>query len=303
MVVIAALYHFTDLPDVIAMHARYQSLCTDLGIRGTLLFAHEGINGTIAGSRESIDTLITTLKNDARFNGLECKESFSEKMPFYRLKVRLKSEIVTLRMPEANPGKIVGTYVDPKDWNALISDPDVVILDTRNDYEVKIGTFKNAINPETNVFVEFPKYVREKLDAPKNKKVAMFCTGGIRCEKASSFMKLEGYEEVYHLKGGILKYLEEIPMEESLWEGSCFVFDQRVSVEHGLEQGEHKLCFGCRMPLSPEECLSEHYVEGVECHHCYDKLSDKARHANSERQRQIMIAKTQNKQHIGSSQT
>ncbi|MDP3371876.1 MAG: rhodanese-related sulfurtransferase [Candidatus Paracaedibacteraceae bacterium] len=299
MVVIAALYHFTDLPDVLKVHEKFKNLCTNLGIKGTLLFAHEGINGTVAGTREAIDELLATLKSDNRFEGMEYKESTSDEMPFYRLKVKLKNEIVTLRVPEANPHHMAGTYVDPKDWNALISDPDVIVLDTRNDYEVKIGTFENAVNPETDVFVQFPSYVREKLNAPKNKKIAMFCTGGIRCEKASSFMKLEGYEEVYHLKGGILKYLEEVPQEESLWKGDCFVFDQRVSVGHGLTQGEYKVCFGCRMPLSPEECLSEHYVEGVECHLCYDKITAKARHANVERQKQIVIAKSQNKQHIG----
>ncbi len=225
MVVIAALYHFTDLHDCESWYQRLKDLCTDLNIKGILLLAPEGINGTIAGSRESIDTLLGTLKNDERFSKLAHKESFTDKMPFFRLKVRLKSEIVTMRMPEANPSKIVGTYVDPKDWNTLISDPDVVVLDTRNDYEVKIGTFKRALNPKTDVFVEFPNYVRQNLDVTQNKKVAMFCTGGIRCEKASAFMKHEGFEEVYHLKGGILKYLEEVPKEESLWEGECFVFD------------------------------------------------------------------------------
>jgi len=299
MIVIAALYHFTDLPDVEVVHSNLKRLCTDLKMKGILLLAPEGINGTVGGTRDAIDTFLMTLKSDARFTGLTYKESFAEEMPFYRLKVRLKSEIVTLRMPEANPNKIVGTYVDPKDWNALISDPDVVVLDTRNDYEVKIGAFKNTVNPKIDVFVEFPNYVREKLGAPKSKKIAMFCTGGIRCEKASAFMKLEGYEEVYHLKGGILKYLEEIPQEESLWEGACFVFDQRVSVGHGLIQGDYKPCYGCRMPLSPEERLSSHYIEGIQCHHCHDKLSEKSILGNYERQRQILLAKSKQKSHIG----
>lgn len=299
MVVIAALYHFTDLHDVTEVHAKLKELCTNLKMKGILLLAPEGINGTVGGTREAIDTFLTTLKSDARFADLAHKESFADEMPFYRLKVRLKKEIVTMRTPEANPSKMVGTYVDPKDWNALISDPDVVVLDTRNDYEVQIGTFKNAVNPETEVFVDFPNYVREKLAAPKSKKIAMFCTGGIRCEKASAFMKLEGYEEVYHLKGGILKYLEEVPQEESLWEGDCFVFDQRVSVKHGLSQGDYKPCYGCRMPLSPEERLSPHYVEGIHCHHCHDKLSEKSILGNYERQRQILLARKNQKQHIG----
>ncbi len=268
-------------------------------MKGILLLAPEGINGTVGGTREAIDTFLITLKSDSRFADLSHKESFAEEMPFYRLKVRLKNEIVTMRMPEANPSKIAGTYVDPKDWNALISDPDVVVLDTRNDYEVQIGTFKNALNPKTEVFVDFPAYVRDKLEAPKSKKVAMFCTGGIRCEKASAFMKLEGYEEVYHLKGGILKYLEEVPKEESLWEGDCFVFDQRVSVGHQLIQGDYKPCYGCRMPLSPEERLSPHYIEGIQCHHCHDKLSEKSIRGNYERQRQILLARKEQRKHIG----
>jgi UPF0176 protein len=299
MIAITALYHFTDLPDVVDVHKKLKDLCTDLKIKGILLLAPEGINGTVAGTKEAIDIFLTTLKSDNRFKHISHKESYSEEMPFYRLKVRLKTEIVTLRIPEANPNKMVGKYVDPKDWNTLISDPDVVVLDTRNDYEVKIGTFKNAVNPETEKFVDFPNYVREKLNVPKAKKVAMFCTGGIRCEKASAFMKLEGYEEVYHLKGGVLKYLEEIPAQESLWEGDCFVFDQRVSVGHGLSQGHYQMCYGCRMPLSQEECLSEHYIEGIQCHHCHDKLSEKSKKGNYERQRQILLARKKQQQHIG----
>ncbi len=299
MIIIAALYHFTDLHDCESWHQRLKDLCTDLKIKGILLLAPEGINGTIAGNRDAIDTLLSTLKSDNRFSELAHKESFADKMPFFRLKVRLKSEIVTMRMPEAKPSKIVGTYVDPKDWNAVISDPDVIVLDTRNDYEVKIGTFKGALNPKTDVFVEFPDYVRKNLDITKNKKVAMFCTGGIRCEKASAFMKYEGFEEVYHLKGGILKYLEDVPKEESLWEGECFVFDNRVSVNHDLMPGDHVSCYACRMPLSPEERLSEHYIEGIQCHYCHDVLTDKARKGNMERQRQVVLAAERHQQHIG----
>ena len=210
MIVIVALYQFTDLPDVTEVHAKLKNLCTDLKMKGVLLLAAEGINGTVAGTREAIDTFLATLKSDQRFAGIAHKESYADEMPFYRLKVRLKKEIVPLRMPEANPSKMVGTYVEPKDWNALISDPDVILVDTRNDYEVKIGAFKNTINPEIDVFVDFPNYVRENLSEFKHKKIVTFCTGGIRCEKATAFMKLEGFEEVYHLKGGILKYIYSI---------------------------------------------------------------------------------------------
>ena len=299
MIVIVALYHFTDLPDVEDVHKKFKILCTDLRLKGILLLATEGINGTIAGTREDIDVFLNTLRQDARFDGVNIKESYAETIPFYRLKVRLKKEIVTLRVPEVSPQKIAGTYVEPKDWNQLISDPDVVVLDTRNTYEVNIGTFKNAINPETDDFVDFPSYVREKLNVPKDKKIAMFCTGGIRCEKASSFMKLEGYEEVYHLKGGVLKYFEEVPAQQSLWEGECFVFDQRVSVKHDLAPGDYFPCYGCRTPLAPQDRLSEHYIEGIQCHHCFDKLSEKTKKGNFERQRQILLAKEKNIQHIG----
>ena len=232
---VTALYHFTRLADYEQLKAPLQNMCELLGIKGTLLLAYEGINGTIAGTDNAINQLLDFLKADPRLATLEHKESRAEKMPFYRMKTRLKREIVTMGVDGIDPNNVVGTYVDPKDWNDLISDPDVVLIDTRNDYEVEIGTFKGALNPDTQTFREFPQWVEDNRDKLKKPKVAMFCTGGIRCEKASSFMKLNGFDDVYHLKGGILKYLETQPQDGSLWEGDCFVFDQRVAVKHGLE--------------------------------------------------------------------
>ena len=233
-IVVAALYKFVHLPDFAERREPILDYCVTQGIKGTILLAEEGINGTIAGSRAAIDAVLTFLRSDPRLTDLEHKESIADTHPFERMKVKLKQEIVPLGVPEIDPNQKVGTYVTPEEWNEIISDPDVVVIDTRNDYEVQIGTFKGAINPQTKAFREFPDYVRQHLDPSKHKKVAMFCTGGIRCEKASSFMLEEGFEEVYHLKGGILKYLEEVPTQKSLWEGECFVFDQRVAVRHGL---------------------------------------------------------------------
>ena len=242
--IVAALYKFAKLPDYRAMQPGLLDFCIAQEIKGTLLLAEEGINGTVAGSRQGIDALLAFLRSDARLADLEHKESVAGKMPFYRMKVRLKKEIVTLGVPGISPSKKVGTYVAPEDWNALISDPDVVLIDTRNAYEYDIGTFRGALDPHTATFREFPAYVSNNLDPARHKKVAMFCTGGIRCEKASSFMLEQGFEDVYHLQGGVLKYLEKVPAEQSLWEGECFVFDQRVAVGHGLEPGKHD------MPLS-----------------------------------------------------
>jgi UPF0176 protein len=299
MVVVAALYHFAQLPDCAALQTKLKTLCDANGIKGILLLAEEGINGTVAGTREAIDLLLATIRSDERLAALAHKESFAETMPFYRMKVRIKKEIVTLNRPEANPAITVGTYVDPKDWNALISDPDVVLLDTRNDYEVNIGTFKNAVNPNTETFVEFPEFVESNFDPKKHKKVAMFCTGGIRCEKASAYMLQAGYENVYHLKGGILKYLEQVPQDESMWEGNCFVFDHRVSVGHGLALTDDSTCYGCRRPLTAADRESEHYKEGEHCHHCFDQLTEKSKKRNAERQKQVMLAKQRNMAHIG----
>ncbi|MDG1073657.1 MAG: rhodanese-related sulfurtransferase [Methylophilaceae bacterium] len=295
----AALYKFVNLPDYQALQAPILETCVAHHIKGTILLALEGINGTIAGKAEDVHAVLAYLRQDTRFSDLEHKESYADHHPFYRMKVKLKKEIVTMGVSGVDPNLVVGTYIKPEDWNAIISDPDVIVLDTRNDYETHIGTFKGAIDPKTTTFREFPKYVAEHLDKTKNKKVAMFCTGGIRCEKASSFMKQQGFEEVYHLQGGILKYLETVPKEESLWEGECFVFDQRVGVKHGLEVGDYDQCYACRMPLSPEELKSEQYTAGISCPHCYDKTTEAKKAALTERQKQVLLAKQRGEAHIG----
>lgn len=295
----AALYKFVSLPDYKTLQQPILDACLKHNIKGTILLAQEGINGTIAGNPDDIHAVLAYLRQDARLSGLEHKESYADEHPFYRMKVKLKKEIVTMGVPEVNPNHVVGTYVRPEDWNNIISDPDVIVLDTRNDYETHIGTFKGAIDPKTTTFREFPKYVEQHLDKTKHKKVAMFCTGGIRCEKASSYMKQQGFEEVYHLQGGILKYLETVPKEQSLWEGECFVFDQRVGVKHGLEVGEYDQCYACRMPLSPEELKSEKYTPGISCPYCYDKTSEQKKAALTERQKQVLLAKARGESHIG----
>lgn len=275
------------------------ALCNKYGIKGTLLLAQEGLNGTVAGSREGIDALLQHLRSDRRLADIDHKESYAVTMPFYRMKVRLKKEIVTLGVPGIDPSKKVGTYVPPMKWNALITDPDVILVDTRNAYEYEIGTFKGALDPHTETFREFPEFVHNNLDPAKHKKVAMFCTGGIRCEKASAYMLEQGFAEVYHLQGGILKYLEEVPIEESLWEGECFVFDQRVAVKQGLELGDYTLCHACRHPVSPEDKLSPRYQEGISCSHCHETLSDEKRHSAAERQKQVELALQRGDMHIG----
>ena len=238
-IVVCAMYKFVTLEDYEAMRQPLLDTMIKNNVKGTLLLANEGINGTVAGSREGVDALLAYLKSDSRLADIDYKESYHQEMPFYRSKVKLKKEIVTLGIEEIDPNKVCGKYVEPKDWNALISDPETILVDTRNDYEIEIGTFKNAINPSTETFREFPEYVDKNLDPKKHKKVAMFCTGGIRCEKSTALMKAKGFDEVYHLKGGILKYLEEVPKEESMWEGECFVFDSRVAVNHDLEKGSY----------------------------------------------------------------
>jgi UPF0176 protein len=249
--------------------------------------------------------LLRFLKNDSIFEGhfknLSHKESWSDKHPFYRMKVKLKKEIVTLGVAGVSPTKMVGHYVKPQDWNALILDPEVVLIDARNDYEYAIGTFKNAVNPKTNTFREFPEYVKTHFDPKKHKKVAMFCTGGIRCEKASSFMMSEGFNEVYHLEGGILKYLEEVKTEESLWQGECFVFDQRVAIKHGLEMGDYDQCYACRYPLSADDMKSEKYTPGISCPHCYNQHTPEKLQSLTERQKQVILAKERGFSHIGAS--
>lgn len=302
----AALYKFVSLPDYQAMQAPILEACQRNHIKGTLLLAEEGINGTIAGLPDDVHHVLDFLRTDSlfanKFANLEHKESFSDEHPFYRMKVKLKKEIVTLGVPGVSPTKKVGTYVKPEDWNALISDPDVILIDTRNDYEVDIGTFKGAVDPKTTTFREFPEYVAKHFDPTKHKKVAMFCTGGIRCEKASSYMMDQGFEEVFHLQGGILKYLETVPEAQSLWQGECFVFDQRVAVKHNLEVGDFDQCYACRHPLSPTEMQSEQYTAGVSCPYCYHKLSAEKRASLTERQKQVTLAKQRGATHIGEKQ-
>jgi UPF0176 protein len=270
---VAALYRFVTLEDLLALQKEIKGVCDEHDICGTLLLAPEGINGTIAGKGKAIDVIIDLLDEKTGIKSASLKYSRAEERPFRRMKVRLKKEIVTLKAPEANPNELVGTYVNPEDWNSLIDDPEVTLVDTRNDYETAVGIFKGAIDPNIETFTEFKGYVHENMDPKKQKKVAMFCTGGIRCEKASSYMLAHGFEEVYHLKGGILKYLEEVPAEESQWEGDCFVFDRRVAVGQDLEESPYQLCYGCRFPLSPEDLESNAYEKGVSCPHCVDKLT------------------------------
>ncbi|MFB9947423.1 rhodanese-related sulfurtransferase [Rhizobium puerariae] len=297
---VAALYHFARFERYESFRDPLQDFCTENGIRGTLLLAREGINGTVAGSDEAIARLLAYLRSQPEFAKLEHKESRASKMPFLRMKVRLKKEIVTMGVEDIDPNRIVGTYVDPRDWNALISDPDTIVIDTRNDYETAIGIFKGAVDPKTRTFREFPDWVKNNPGLHNKPKIAMYCTGGIRCEKATAFMKEQGFEDVYHLKGGILKYLEDVPQEESLWEGACFVFDERVSVEHGLKEGNHRLCHACRNPITAEEITSPYYEEGVSCSNCYHTRTEEDRLRYRQRQHQIALARKRGQKHIGS---
>ena len=298
-IVVCALYKFVTLENYQAMRQPIHDVMEKNHVRGTLLLANEGINGTIAGSRHAIDTVITWLKSDPRLIELECKESITSVIPFNRTKVKLKKEIVTMGIEGIDPKQVVGTYVNAQDWNSLIDDPEVLVIDTRNDYEFKVGTFKNAINPNTQSFREFPQYVKENLDSDKHKKVAMFCTGGIRCEKSTAFLKQQGFDEVYHLKGGILKYLEEMPIESTLWEGECFVFDERVTVNHHLEKGSYDQCNACRLPITEVDKISDKYQQGVSCPHCFDKVTLEQRARFSEREKQMALAKKRGESHLG----
>tara|TARA_Y100001934_G_C12303409_1_gene751172 strand:- start:363 stop:1313 length:951 start_codon:yes stop_codon:yes gene_type:complete len=298
-IVVAALYKFVRLDDFEQLREPLLTLMLAQNVRGTLLLASEGINGTIAGPRAGIDTVLGWLREDPRLADLEHKESFHDEHPFLRTKVKLKKEIVTMGVEGIDPNRTVGTYLSPQEWNAVISDPETILIDTRNDYEVEVGTFRGAINPETRTFREFPDYVKETLDPAKRKKVAMFCTGGIRCEKSTAYLKEQGFEEVYHLKGGILKYLEEMPREDSLWEGECFVFDERVTVDHDLNPGEFDQCHACRRPISDEDKASEKFQLGVSCPKCYDESSPEQKARFAERQKQIELARARGRQHRG----
>ncbi len=301
-----AFYQFVSLKNIEQLQASILKFCQKNKIKGTILLATEGINGTISGQENDIYKFLEFIKTDpflkGYFKNLEHKESWASINPFYRMKVRLKKEIVALGVERISPAEKVGQYVNPEDWNKLITDPNTIVIDTRNNYEVDIGTFKNSINPQTESFREFPSFVGKNLKDDKKKKVAMFCTGGIRCEKATSLMLEEGFEDVYHLKGGILKYLENIPKEKSLWEGECFVFDQRVAVTHGLDEGQYDQCYACRHPLSPKELESDQYTKGISCPYCFNKLSDKKKAGVIERQKQIMLSKSKGENHIGDNQ-
>jgi len=298
---VAALYRFASFNQPELLQPQIAAWCAEHGLKGTILVATEGVNGTVAGSEAGIDAVVAHLRTLPGCAELDVKYSHANEMPFYRMKVRLKKEIVTLGVDGIDPKREVGTYVQPEDWNALISDPDTVLIDTRNDYEVAIGTFEGAVDPRTKSFSEFPEWFRthrEELAAGKTK-FAMFCTGGIRCEKSTAFLKAEGINDVYHLEGGILRYLENIPETESKWQGECFVFDERVSVKHGLALGEMELCHACRRPISQEDKASAHFIEGVACPACYAERTDEDRARFAERQKQIALAKKRGKQHIG----
>ncbi len=296
-IVVAALYKFVALPDYVALRQPLLDTLLAQDIKGTLLLAEEGINGTVSGSRTAIDALLAWFRQDARLADIDHKESYCAEQPFYRTKVKLKKEIVTLGVPGVDPNRQVGQSVEPRDWNALISDPEVLLIDTRNDYEVAIGTFEGAVDPKTRSFREFPAYIKAHFDPSRHKKVAMFCTGGIRCEKASSYMLGEGFEAVYHLKGGILKYLEDVPQAQSKWRGDCFVFDNRVTVRHDLAAGDYDQCHACRTPVSVADRQSAHYVPGISCPHCWDSLPEKTRASARERQKQIELARQRNQPH------
>ncbi len=298
MFTVAALYHFTRFEDPAALKPPLAELCEASGVRGTLLLAREGINGTIAGSRAGVDAVLAHIRALPGCADMEWKQSAAREMPFRKLKVRLKREIVTMGQPDVDPRARVGHYVEPADWNDLIRDPEVAVIDTRNDYEVAIGSFEGAVDPNTQSFGQFPAWWEANKARFHNKKIAMFCTGGIRCEKSTNWLLAQGVEEVYHLKGGILKYLEEVPADGSTWQGECFVFDGRVSVGHGLVEGPHELCHACRRPILPEDRARPEYEQGVSCHHCVNETSDSDKARFRERQRQIELAKARGESHL-----
>jgi len=296
---VAALYRFVRLEDYENLRDPLLEFCEARGIRGTLLLAGEGINGTIAGTQQAISELLAYLRRDDRLADLDCKFSYNTDRPFLRMKVKLKKEIVTMGRPGIDPNQCVGRYASPEEWNALVDDPDCLVIDTRNNYEVEIGTFKDAINPNTTSFREFPEWVEENLDPNKHKKVAMFCTGGIRCEKSTSLLVSMGFEDVWHLQGGILNYLENTPVEQTRWDGECFVFDSRVSVDHHLQKGSYDQCYACRFPIDDTHKASELYVPGVSCPRCHDAHSEQQKQRFKERQKQISLAKARGEAHIG----
>ena len=297
---VAAFYQFVPLEDIEGLQQDIRRTCQHSSILGTILLAHEGINGTVAGPADELGTLFAFLNQYPGMTGLNKKVSYCDRNPFYRLKVRLKKEIVTLGVEGIDPRKLVGEYIAPERWNELISQPDVRLIDTRNDYEVGLGTFSGAENPETQSFRDFPAWVEANLDIEKDKKVAMFCTGGIRCEKSTALLKELGYKNVYHLEGGILNYLETVPVDESMWQGDCFVFDNRVTVDHDLAEGHYELCSACRMPLSEEDRQSPKFEKNVSCPRCFDRLTPERRASLEERGRQIELAAARGEKHLGS---
>ncbi len=299
-IVIMALYKFIDRPNFVRHKKPIEDFCKGQGIKGTLLLAREGINGTVAGSQDAIDALLSFLQGPMNLGSIEYKRSYDIAMPFHRMKVKLKKEIVTIGKNEADPNQQTGVFVKPEDWNALISSPDVILVDTRNEYEISIGTFKNAENPHTVSFREFPDFVEKNLDPSAHKKIAMFCTGGIRCEKASSYMLAHGFENVYQLEGGILKYLETVPEDKSLWIGECFVFDNRVTVDHQLQKGHYDLCHACRQPINDADKTSPKYEKNISCPYCFDTLTEEKRQRVSERAKQMDLAKARGQVHLGS---
>jgi UPF0176 protein len=299
-IVVCAMYKFVTLEKYWLLRQPLHRVMENNGVRGTLLLAHEGVNGTVAGSREGVDKVLAWLRTDPRLANIDTKESYTDRPPFNRTKVKLKKEIVTMGIEDIDPRRVVGTYVKPADWNRLISDPEVILIDTRNDYEFQVGTFKNAVNPKTESFREFPQFVKDNLDPARHRKVAMFCTGGIRCEKSTAYLKAQGFEEVYHLQGGILKYLEDVPVDNSLWQGECFVFDDRITVDHMLQKGQYDQCHACRLPITEADKADPRYQKGVSCPHCHGKLSEDQKIRFSEREKQIQLARQRGETHIGS---
>lgn len=298
-VIVATMYRFAKLSDLEQLKQSLQSLCETNLLQGTLLIANEGINGTVAGSRQGIDALIEYLHQIPELADLQYKFSETDTQPFYRMKVRLKKEIVTMGVPGIDPHNQVGEYVSADDWSALISDPEVTVVDTRNKYECHLGTFTGAIDPQIDSFRDFPAWVADNLDPGENRKVALFCTGGIRCEKATAYLLKQGFKQVFHLQGGILKYLEEVPKQGSMWQGECFVFDNRVTVDHDLQPGNHEICFNCRMPISEGQKELPQYQKHVSCVHCHDDLSDERKDSLLERQKQVELAEARGQRHIG----
>ncbi len=298
-IAVVSFYKFVDLDGLPEIKASLLSLCGKNGINGTFILAPEGINATVAGPREGIERLVAYLESDPRFSGAHYKLSYNEKSPFHRLKVKFKKEIVPMGISGIKPQRLSGERVSPERWNALISRPDVLLIDTRNDYENRVGTFRGAVNPETDHFREFPEYVRENLDPAEHREIAMFCTGGIRCEKATSYLLERGFKRVYQLEGGVLSYLERVPREQSLWEGECFVFDDRTSVGHDLSRGTWSTCRNCRAPVSPEDRQSEGFREGISCSRCHSRLTPERISSLEERQKQMRLARVRNRKHLG----